>query len=119
MFCPQCKAEYRTGFTQCTDCGVALVERLPLDPTPPELDHSELVVAETYSNELEAAVAKTALDAAGIDSMIRSDDSGGEAPAMQLSRGIQILVMPRDAEDARAVLSTEITGNIDGEPDEA
>ena len=24
MFCPECKAEYRAGFTRCTDCGVAL-----------------------------------------------------------------------------------------------
>jgi len=26
MFCPQCKAEYRPGFTHCTDCDVELVE---------------------------------------------------------------------------------------------
>jgi hypothetical protein len=24
MFCPQCKAEYRSGYMRCTDCGVAL-----------------------------------------------------------------------------------------------
>jgi double zinc ribbon protein len=24
MFCPRCKAEYRPGFTQCSDCGVPL-----------------------------------------------------------------------------------------------
>jgi hypothetical protein len=29
MFCPQCKAEYRSGFTHCSDCAVDLVERLP------------------------------------------------------------------------------------------
>jgi hypothetical protein len=29
MFCPQCKSEYRTGFTHCSDCDVDLVERLP------------------------------------------------------------------------------------------
>jgi hypothetical protein len=28
MFCPECTAEYRPGFTRCSDCGVALVERL-------------------------------------------------------------------------------------------
>ena len=28
MFCPKCKAEYREGFTYCSDCGVTLVERL-------------------------------------------------------------------------------------------
>jgi hypothetical protein len=31
MFCPQCKAEYRPGFTRCSDCDVDLVERLPLE----------------------------------------------------------------------------------------
>jgi hypothetical protein len=26
MICPRCRAEYRRGFTECADCGVALVE---------------------------------------------------------------------------------------------
>ncbi len=29
MFCPQCHAEYRPGFTHCTDCDVDLVDTLP------------------------------------------------------------------------------------------
>jgi hypothetical protein len=29
MFCPKCKAEYRSGFTRCSDCEVDLVEHLP------------------------------------------------------------------------------------------
>ena len=28
MFCPNCEAEYRPGFTRCSDCDVALMERL-------------------------------------------------------------------------------------------
>lgn len=28
MFCPQCKAEYRQGFTRCADCDVELVHEL-------------------------------------------------------------------------------------------
>jgi len=28
MFCPNCEAEYRPGFTRCSDCEAALVERL-------------------------------------------------------------------------------------------
>jgi hypothetical protein len=29
MFCPNCRAEFRGGFTHCSDCGVALVEAIP------------------------------------------------------------------------------------------
>jgi hypothetical protein len=29
MFCPECKAEYRAGFTRCSDCDIELVECLP------------------------------------------------------------------------------------------
>ena len=29
MFCPQCNAEYRPGFTRCADCGVDLVNDPP------------------------------------------------------------------------------------------
>ena len=26
MICPECKAEYREGFTRCADCDIELVE---------------------------------------------------------------------------------------------
>jgi len=29
MFCPECKTEYRPGFTKCADCGVDLVSSIP------------------------------------------------------------------------------------------
>ena len=37
MFCPECKAEYRPGFTRCADCEVDLVWELPSHG-----DHTEL-----------------------------------------------------------------------------
>jgi hypothetical protein len=40
MFCPNCGAEYRPGFTRCSDCDVALVEHLEDTDVPsnnPEL----------------------------------------------------------------------------------
>lgn len=35
MFCPQCRAEYREGFSRCSDCGIELVRTLSI---PEELD---------------------------------------------------------------------------------
>jgi hypothetical protein len=34
MICPNCKAEYRPGFTSCSDCHVELVEKLPEGDSP-------------------------------------------------------------------------------------
>src|SRR5215467_4350866 len=82
MFCPQCKAEYRVGFTRCSDCNVELVEHLPVEkpPTPTEdyrrfeadrfEPEADLVVIRTYQNAIEADLAKSVLEAAGITSAI-------------------------------------------------
>lgn len=32
MFCPQCRVEYRPGFTHCTDCDLDLVDALAQEP---------------------------------------------------------------------------------------
>ena len=40
MFCPECRAEYRSGFTHCTDCDADLVAELPV--SEPEVDHTDL-----------------------------------------------------------------------------
>jgi hypothetical protein len=34
MICPNCKSEYRPGFTSCSDCHVELVEKLPARNSP-------------------------------------------------------------------------------------
>ena len=67
MFCPQCKAEYHAGFTRCFDCDVELVNQLSVDPLPTsESDHPQLVVARTYPSHVDADLARTALEAAGL-----------------------------------------------------
>lgn len=40
MFCPVCKAEYRFGFTRCSDCDVDLVANFAVPPASPEFDDS-------------------------------------------------------------------------------
>lgn len=63
----------------------------------------ELVVVGTYINQFPADVAKTALEAAGIDAMIRSDDCGGMRPHLWVG-GVQLLVRAEDRERAVEVL---------------
>ncbi len=53
MYCPNCRAEYREGFTECADCGVPLVDELPPEAVPvrqPKLPTAALlaIIATTY-----------------------------------------------------------------------
>jgi len=58
MLCPKCKAEYRDGFTVCTDCEVKLVRQLPTTDAhaapPPIVDGSVDDSGDEYIGEVPA-----------------------------------------------------------------
>ncbi|HKF51637.1 MAG TPA: hypothetical protein VKB26_04955 [Candidatus Acidoferrales bacterium] len=72
MFCPECKYEFRRGFTHCNTCDVDLVETLPteeeVDHTPPptaaQMDHPTLLWSGANGGVFSALT--TALDDAQI-----------------------------------------------------
>jgi hypothetical protein len=64
-----------------------------------------LVVVRTFPDRVEAELAQGALEAAGIESMVRSDDAGGMRPAMAFTLGAELLVRSEDAREAEDVLS--------------
>ena len=66
---------------------------------------ADQVVVRTFLNNMEAELAYSALEAAGIHALIRRDDCGGVRPSLWLS-GIALMVRPEDAPDAVAVLDT-------------
>jgi hypothetical protein len=65
---------------------------------------SELVVVHSFGNRQEAEMAKSALDAAEIDSFVRSDDGGGMEVGLWSSNGVKVLVRAEDADAAREIL---------------
>lgn len=66
---------------------------------------AKLVVVETFGYQLAADMAKSALEAAGIDAMIQADSVGGTRPHVAFaSGGYKILVREEDAGAARDVL---------------
>src|SRR5262245_33223321 len=112
MFCPRCKAEYRSGFVQCSDCVSALIDQLPENRSTDKharatLHDVELVVVRTYSTVVEAELAKSALESVGIDSMVRSDNEGSQSPGLTFSRGAELLVRGDDVEAAEDILDIE------------
>jgi hypothetical protein len=62
-----------------------------------------LVVVGTFLNHVEADMARGALEAADIESMISADDAGGLRPHLWMG-GIRLLVRAEDAERAAEIL---------------
>ena len=125
MFCPKCKAEYRVGFLRCSDCHVDLVDHLPIEKPAPEPEPAtafdarrfepdpELVVIRTFQNSLDADLAKSVLDAAGIDCVIRGSQHTPYHAGIALSQGLELIVRAEDAEDADRILDTDVTDETD------
>ena len=70
---------------------------------------SELVVVHSFGVRVEADLAQSALEAAGIESMVRGDDAGGAQPGLWTAAGVQVLVRSEDAQAARDVLDLPST----------
>lgn len=67
---------------------------------------TDLVVVQTFNSKPEALVAKSALDAAAIPSMVVADDAGGLQPALWEGRGVAVVVNRADEVSAREVLTS-------------
>jgi len=73
----------------------------------------KLIVVRTFHNKLEADCAAMTLTAAGIKSLVWSDDYGsGALPQLSFINGIQILVRSEDRDDADQILRADASGTI-------
>jgi hypothetical protein len=64
-----------------------------------------MVEVGVYPTRTDAELAQTALEAAGIASVVAADDAGGAYPFDLTGGGARLLVEEADAEDAAAILS--------------
>jgi hypothetical protein len=64
-----------------------------------------LVVVDSFGGQIDAELAKSALESAGIESMIQSDSAGGMRPHLAWANGgFKLLVRAEDEEAARKTL---------------
>ena len=64
MFCPECGCEYREGFYECADCGVALTYEPP--QADPPLEKGEFVTVLETSDPALISVVKSILEGSNI-----------------------------------------------------
>ncbi|HEV8345976.1 MAG TPA: DUF2007 domain-containing protein [Vicinamibacterales bacterium] len=67
---------------------------------------ADLIVVATFSSRPDAEMARSALEAAGIDAIVQSDDAGGLQPGLWEGRGVAVVVRSADAQAAHDILET-------------
>src|SRR5438445_13491352 len=97
LWCPNCGAEYRDGFTVCADCNVTLVHDPPAPRAPRAPEHHVMsgpfspdddTVELIRTNPVEAEVIAARLRSEGIPSVVFGTDSyGGYGPLLANSPG--------------------------------
>jgi hypothetical protein len=118
VYCPKCHAEFRPGFTECSDCRVPLVWELPPELEGPGDPHLEWVSVLEGDDPLIIGSAKELLDRAGIPFYIVGDEFGVRHTVIDghIHRWCRICV-GRDREaQARAILE-QFAEDIDSASD--
>jgi len=63
----------------------------------------------TFSTEIDGELAKATLAAAGIESYLKFEDTGGMLPTLQQAEGVALYVRPEDAEEAKEILTKPVS----------
>lgn len=115
MYCPQCQAEYREGFTRCDECGVDLVAELPAeDHQAPEyvsiFETSETDVIPVIKSVLEGAEIPYLVEGEDLMNLFPSDMLGG---LYRPSAEVHFMVTADRAEETRQLLAAHLEAFAD------
>ena len=99
MFCPICKAEYRPGFTICSDCHTQPVPDMPADQAKESHDMIDLY---SPSNEMELAMIRSILDAESINYFVKNDNFGSMEIGPQIPLFNKKIILVQDDQHERA-----------------
>jgi hypothetical protein len=67
------------------------------------MKHDQMLIA-TFSNDIEAEIAKGHVESAGIEALVINNDAGGMLPTLQETEGVKLLVSRSDAIEAKRIL---------------
>ena len=105
-FCPKCRAEYREGFTRCSDCDVELVDELPPEEEMADEEPSDLVQLHIFAGDIYAEMVKEALENEGIWCVLRKASGPTVLRVSGATEwsGTAVLVRQADLERGEAVM---------------
>jgi hypothetical protein len=106
MFCPNCKAEYRSGFTRCADCEVQLVYELRKEAAPDGGEAGDLQPVWQGNDQDGCVCLCLALKKAGVPYEV-SQSAESRSARMQVDWKYEIAVSSSELERARKILGLE------------
>ena len=98
MFCPNCRAEYKEGISDCPDCHVGLVPELPAQPEPEYIEYEEIL---STFNPFDIAMIKSLLEGADIIYYFHGEQFSYVRPWVEPAR---LMVCREQADEAREFL---------------
>jgi hypothetical protein len=121
MFCPECQGEYREGFTECADCGVPLVDKLPAPEAASDQSSDGLVALVRTGDPNELAFAEAVLTDADIP-FVKKGESVQDLFALgrvgmgfnPITGPIVLLVSEEHAAEAAKLLKESEKAELDG-----
>ena len=121
-WCPECGAEYREGFTRCSECDVELAVSPPPSLQTPREPGPPWVEVASYTSVEEARLAQGLLEEQGIEAEV-VDRHVVLNPFPQVDEAeVLLLVGPENAERADILLADADAGedtlpeDVDAEP---
>lgn len=106
-WCPECKTEYRSGFSKCADCGSGLTAELPVEAEAAYDPNVRLKHLVSYISKQRAYFIQSVLESGGIQAMVTTDDCASFRPDLAyLTGGSRIYVREADFETASEMLKT-------------
>ena len=86
MFCPECEAEYREGFTTCADCDVALVPKLGVATLVPLTEERSSNVVDALVQMMEHANVPYVIEAGTAIRVLDGEEVNTDEPDLWLAR---------------------------------
>jgi hypothetical protein len=113
MFCPQCRAEYRDGFTRCADCDINLVGQLP----EPDGAVSEAAVQEVWAGEDQGQCVAVCMQLRAADVRFRVFQQDQQV-FKSVYASFKIGVPPEFYDQAREIIGSDGPEIVDGAEDQ-
>ncbi len=98
MYCPKCRAEYRAGFTTCSDCHIELVDELQDEEVQEFQDYEEIIFT---NNPGDTALLKSLLDAENIQYFTQGEHI---APYYYHALPVRFYVLKDQVAEAREII---------------